>query len=336
MRARGFSIPFIHRYTFVLAAVLCIVAGALRSAEGTSLPIRTQKELEVYLSSRDLGGAGSSQNPLGYLPPQTRSGFLSSLKFGDNGLAGFSFAPLVEANLTATQAYEILELFGVSRFARSIRYLRVESPRDRDIMGLDASFTSPVRRGAEASATNDRYVEMVLRREFAEARAYAAAHPDDQLVPLPEISGQPPASAAVLRIPTDPRGPLEYERLNLDHGETLVIVATPHCGFCEQAIQVIAANPDLQEALAGAHWIVPPEDLLAYPDISEWNRRYAFAQLSVAYDAGGFSEIELDQTPVFYRLRDGKVMDRVVGWDKTKQPAALKQFLTRHSSGASG
>lgn len=250
-------------------------------------------------------------------------------------MAGLGFAPLVEANLTATQAYEILELFGVSQVVRSIRYLRVESQRDREIMGLDESFTSPARRGAEAFATNNRYVGMVLRREFEEARAYAAAYPDDQLVPLPAISGQRPVGAAVLRIPTDPEGPLEYGQLDLDHGEALVVVATPQCGFCEQAIQVIAGDPVLREALAGAHWIAPPEDLLAYPDISEWNRRYEFAQISVAFDAGGFGEIELVQTPVFYRVRDGKVVDRVVGWDKAKQPAALKQFLTRRSSDAS-
>jgi hypothetical protein len=90
-------------------------------------PIRSEGALKSYLA--DL----PKNSPLIYFSAEARTKFLDSLTFGPDGLSGFKYSP-IEDELTPTQAYELLSLFGVQRTVSSLSGLRKESSLDEMIM----------------------------------------------------------------------------------------------------------------------------------------------------------------------------------------------------------
>jgi hypothetical protein len=98
---------------------------------GTAL-IRSQEDLDAYLQRNPM-----AESPLRALSPVDRQLFLSGLVFSENGLANFPYRDL--EGLSATQAHEILALFGWQRMVTSIEGLRVESALDKLIMGAPSN-----------------------------------------------------------------------------------------------------------------------------------------------------------------------------------------------------
>jgi hypothetical protein len=70
-------------------------------------PIRSAAQLAGYLAV-DHG----PRDPLVALSPPARARFLESLRFGPNGLVSFQSGD-IQAELSATQAYSLLSLFGL-------------------------------------------------------------------------------------------------------------------------------------------------------------------------------------------------------------------------------
>ena len=68
-------------------------------------PVNSKALLDAYLEKP------VKDNPLTYLSEAARRRFVASLTFNENGLTGFRYDDL-EAELTVTQAYEVLRLFG--------------------------------------------------------------------------------------------------------------------------------------------------------------------------------------------------------------------------------
>jgi len=97
----------------------------LRAIDIEMAPIRSSADLVTYLRS---AGADS---PLMSLSPGARERFLGSLKFNENGLVGYKYEELAR-ELTASQAYRVLALFGAQRTTYLLG-ARVESPVDRAV-----------------------------------------------------------------------------------------------------------------------------------------------------------------------------------------------------------
>lgn len=75
------------------------------AAQTRKAPVRSKALLDAYLKQ------SFNTEPLAYLSESARRRFVASLTFNDNGLTGFRYDDL-EAELTFSQAYEILQLFG--------------------------------------------------------------------------------------------------------------------------------------------------------------------------------------------------------------------------------
>lgn len=90
-------------------------------------PIHSSADLASYLESR------GPDSPLGRLSPAASKRFIDSLTFNENGLTGFRTDDL-QSELTATQAYRILELFGAQHTTPLLRGLTIETPLDEAIM----------------------------------------------------------------------------------------------------------------------------------------------------------------------------------------------------------
>lgn len=88
-------------------------------------PIKSRAELIAHLEK--------GNSPIDALSDAGRQMFLDSLEFGDNGLASFRKVEL-EAELTPTQIYEILKLFGFQRAISGFSSARIETQADLDLL----------------------------------------------------------------------------------------------------------------------------------------------------------------------------------------------------------
>lgn len=97
-------------------------------------PIHSEGTLARYLATNQMKGS-----PLHYLDPQARQQFLISLTFNDNGLTGFAYQAFSE--LTPTQVYEILGLFGAQFLTPAFATGPVSTEADAQV--LEAYAVSP-------------------------------------------------------------------------------------------------------------------------------------------------------------------------------------------------
>lgn len=90
--------------------------------------IKSQADLARYIAS-----SKGAATPLSALSPGGKQRFLQSLRFSDKGLASFDYRD-IQSELTATQAYRLLALFGVERSTSTIRGLKLQTRADELIM----------------------------------------------------------------------------------------------------------------------------------------------------------------------------------------------------------
>ncbi|HWT16490.1 MAG TPA: hypothetical protein VN581_11950 [Patescibacteria group bacterium] len=96
-------------------------------------------------STKDLSRLDAeSRARLDKLSPKARARFLASLTFSDKGLSGFDYTVLVD-ELTATDIYRILELFGQQHITSMLSDVKVETSTDRLIMSMSKDPTMKIR-----------------------------------------------------------------------------------------------------------------------------------------------------------------------------------------------
>ena len=89
--------------------------------------IKSRADLNRYLAK------SRNDSPLSLLSAGAKQRFVQSLRFSDRGLASFDYRDLRD-ELTASQIYRILSLFGAERTTASIPNLRVSSTTDELIL----------------------------------------------------------------------------------------------------------------------------------------------------------------------------------------------------------
>lgn len=101
--------------------------------------ILSHEDLARYLSS-----TRPANNAFAVLSDGGRGEFFASLRFNENGLTTFSTRPL-ENELTPTQIYKVLSLFGAQRLTKLMSNARIETDLDRYILeglGREKYFNS--------------------------------------------------------------------------------------------------------------------------------------------------------------------------------------------------
>lgn len=103
-----------------------------RNIELFLAPVKSERDLSEHLATKL--GRGS---PLDQLSTHARERFLGSLTFNPVGLTGFRYDDL-EAELSVTQAYQVLSLFGAQDTLSKLR-LRQATDQDVTLIGLYAA-----------------------------------------------------------------------------------------------------------------------------------------------------------------------------------------------------
>ncbi|WP_215407773.1 hypothetical protein [Janthinobacterium sp. JC611] len=104
------------------------VPSSTRELAFLAAPIKTSQDLRAYLEMTE-----GRHSPLNKLPPNARERFLHSLTWNERGVTGFSYESFRE--ITATEAYQILALFGIQHVASIVRP-KVRSISDQTIMSM--------------------------------------------------------------------------------------------------------------------------------------------------------------------------------------------------------
>jgi hypothetical protein len=107
-------------------------ANPQRTIDLLTAPIKSQADLDAYLQQTPM-----AVSPLRFLSPSNRQLFLAGLGFGNYGLGGLHYTDL--EGLTATQAYEILHLFGWQSTVQLIDGLRAVTSLDKLIISTGSA-----------------------------------------------------------------------------------------------------------------------------------------------------------------------------------------------------
>lgn len=91
--------------------------------------IRSREDLSEHLRR------AGDKSPLAALPRAARVRFVDSLDFNENGLTQYRYDVLLD-NLTASQAYRILRLFGAEGTGAFLRRARIETETDAAIASI--------------------------------------------------------------------------------------------------------------------------------------------------------------------------------------------------------
>lgn len=92
-------------------------------------PIRSMAELGAFTKA----AAARGEATLDFLSEKARTKFVNSLAYSDSGLSTFNYRGIGD-ELSATQAYLLLKLFGVESATNSIAGLRADNELDQMIL----------------------------------------------------------------------------------------------------------------------------------------------------------------------------------------------------------
>jgi hypothetical protein len=96
-----------------------------REISGRMAQIKSEVDLQAYLNS-----ARGLPTPFDLLSPGSKRRFIESLVFTERGLGSFTYSD-IRNELSLSEAYRLLALFGREATAASIRGIRVESEEDQ-------------------------------------------------------------------------------------------------------------------------------------------------------------------------------------------------------------
>ena len=110
----------------------CQIQGIEKDLQFLTAQIKTQHDLNQHILS---SGNKKSNSPLNYLSRSGQKNFVSSITFNEKGITGYRY-DILEKELTLSQIYEILALFGQQHNIEYMEAAKVETDFDMEIKNL--------------------------------------------------------------------------------------------------------------------------------------------------------------------------------------------------------
>lgn len=210
--------------------------------------------------------------------------------------------------------------------SRASEVVARESRRSRYVGAFENVFAERERRRLTIDEDVKTLQDLLLSmRRFEEAERLAAEHPEAHLPALPAFRdslGSTTGQPTVWRLEPGTRG---MTRTAIDLGPTQVLV-TAGCHFSQDAAEDISKDAILGPAFAShARWLVQAPGIEDIAAVQDWNRRFPRAQAHMIHARDEWTLFPTWTMPVFYVVRDGKVIDKVSGWPRN--PAENRQPL---------
>jgi hypothetical protein len=181
---------------------------------------------------------------------------------------------------------------------------------------------------------SDFYEALLIAHQTDEARTLLAAYPSIERRPPPLMrsfnrirDGQPSLWIAMLG--THKRELVRF-RFNIRAPAQVIVLASTGCHFSADAARDIEADPLLRDVFRGyAQWVAPASEVTAFDAVRDWNQAHPALRLGIAYDNATLPMVERFETPTFYFLNHGTVVDTVVGWPPGGHLDAIRRGLRK-------
>jgi hypothetical protein len=239
-----------------------------------------------------------------------------------------NFAPLqTEAKRSALDGHDVEFLFRAAVVA-----FRVTS-QPAYLADMRDDFAELARRHrVDRAHSGDLHDALILAHRDGEARALLAAYPLLQRSPAPAMrspqhirNGQPSLWIAT---PGTRIRELVRLRFNIRVPAQVIVLASTACHFSANAARDIEADPLLRDLFREyAQWVAPADEVTAFDAVQTWNRAHPALRLGIAYDNAALPMVERFETPTFYFLDHGTVVDTVVGWPAAGNLDAIRRGL---------
>jgi hypothetical protein len=193
------------------------------------------------------------------------------------------------------------------------------APEERYARDMVAVLDELSRRGdATKIHSGATYRMLVAVRDLDGARRVAAKYPAEKFEALPTVR-MDPRSAKGPRVWSTSDDPNEVvqRRVALDDGPRIVVVSHPRCHFSRNAVAAIAGDDVLGPIFRTyATWIAPQNGALYLPALQRWNREHGDFPVALVVRQTEWTFVDYWNTPTFYFLKDGVVVEKVVGWPR--------------------
>jgi len=286
-------------------------------------PLRMPPSDAVARDWRQLENALRSADP----SPQSASATtLASDKSIDTYLALFGDR-MREQRLRAQPPGDLLLLFNAAAFTNLVN---PGSPAFAHLLRVHRELA---RRGVDTRRTLDDTVLHVLiaAREFGQARAFIAPH--SHLAPnaVPQVVDTLGAAFAG-------RSVFDYDRashtltrkdLPVAAGTELVMVVDAHCQPSRRALEALRNDAALRARLqqAGLTITVPPAAPIPFGLVADWNAANPALPMHIPFSHREWASVNVRSVPVFFLLKNGRVVDEVRGWPPEGNANALRALL---------
>lgn len=206
--------------------------------------------------------------------------------------------------------------------------------RDIDVTAIDAEAESGKDRPLIA-LVNESLWKLINAREFVRAENFAK----ENNVTMPEwFDGWRP-SDKVVRSPTylafdASRGEVRpvMRSADLTQGSWLIVEVHPKCGPSKAAMSYLSSHPNALNNVPKDKilFVVTQTQGQELPSLLEWNENNFATPMVLSYRNKDWPDaVTFLQTPVFNVVREGKVVDKLVGWPGDEQANELRKRISK-------
>lgn len=286
-------------------------------------PLRMPPSDAVARDWRQLENVLKSADP----SPQSASATtLASDKSIDTYLALFGDR-MREQRLRAQQPGDLLLLFDAAAFTNLVNpgspafahLLRVH--RELARRGVDT------RRGLDDSVLH----ALIAAREFGQARAFIATRGHLAANAVPQVVDTlGPAFVGRSVFDYDRVGhALTRKALPVVNGTELVMVVDANCQPSRRALEALRTDAALRARLQQARLtiIVPPAAPIPFGFVADWNAANPVLPMHIPFNHREWAGVNVRSVPMFFLLKNGRVVDGVTGWPPEGNANALRALL---------
>lgn len=178
------------------------------------------------------------------------------------------------------------------------------------------------------------YKGLINSRMFSKAKKLTEEHPISGFKPItPEVKNlKLKSNTAVIYEYDESSKNLLKTLFTFAKGKEVIVIATPNCQFCLNAVKDIKSEKVILNILAKkSRWLIPPDGSVYFNQAIQWNVHNPKIRMSLIDKFDYFPNEDYWGTPTFYFLENGKVIDKLSGWPKDKSNLKkLSDKLAKH------
>lgn len=243
---------------------------------------------------------------------------------GHAGLQGFydaHFAAVIAGStLSRLPPKDLIAIF------QAAYYMAFFTPDDAHLRDMQKAFDALEQRHlAGTTEATHMYEAYFQARHFDDMARFRAAHPTAPLEAPTRLASKASPFGSHRMLKVLDAGTVEAQRVDLSKGAHIVVIGNPGCHFTQWAVEAIEHDPALGAVFNGhAVWLSPADGNIDLAPFAAWNKAHPATRIDLVGTEAGWPEVGAWQTPTFLFFKDGRVVDRVIGWPKEGSAAAVE------------